>query len=201
MRDGIVATILVGVTGAPAPIMTNAQPLPAAYTVTLHCDHAVPLRPAGVPAIYSWARRLVASSQGNSDAPDWALPVWETEQEYRDALSGDYLRIDFASLDTISTIGGVVYVTAIVKGLDPLGPDWRSRYPDHFDDSLFTINEKGTVVAHAKYSGLDIFALNRTIERALPNPDACKHAEGLFVQDSQLPHLLQDFLRQNNLQN
>ena len=199
MRGGVIATVLVGVIGA--GVAANAQSLPSAYIVTLHCDRPIALNPEGVPAMYSWALRLVASSQGNSGAPNWVFPTWEIEQEYRHALSGDYLRIDFASFATIKTIGGIVYATAIVKGLDPPAPDWRSKYPDHFDDSLFTLDKRGTVVGHAMYSGFDIVAFNRTIKRALADPDACKRAEGLFVQDSQLPPFLRDFLRQNDLQN
>jgi hypothetical protein len=126
--------------------------------------------------------------------------MWEIEQEYRAALAGDYLRIDFGSLATIKTNGGIVYATAIVKTLDPIAPDWRSRYPDHFIEGLFTIDENGTVVGHAAYSGFDVVALNRVVERALAPSDACKHAEGLFVRDSRLPPFLRDFLRQNDLQ-
>jgi hypothetical protein len=199
MRGGIVTTILLCVTGT--AIAANARSLTAAYTVTVHCDRPIPLNRAGVPAIYSWALRLVASSQGNSDAPDWAFPIWELEQEYRNALSGDYLRINFASLVTIKPIRGVVHATAIVKGLDPLDSDWRSKYSDHFDDSLFTIDENGSVAGHVKYSGFDIVALYRTIKKALAAPDVCTRATSLFLQDSQLPPFLQDFLKQNDLQN
>jgi hypothetical protein len=182
-------------------IAANAQSPTAAYTVTLHCGRPIPLNTAAIPAIYSWALRLVSSSQGNSGAPDWAFPMWEVNQEYRDALSGDYLRVDFASLATIKTMGGVVHASAIVKGLDPLGPDWRSKYPDNFDDSLFTIDENGTVVGHALYSGLDVFALARAIKKGVSSTDASTRAEELFLEDSQLPPFIRDFLRKNDLQN
>jgi hypothetical protein len=193
----VVAGAVLGVTCAVAT--ANAQSLPGAYTVTLHCDRPIALNPEAIPTIHSWATRLVSTSQANSAAPHWAFPMWELEQEYRDALSGDYLRVDFASLATISTIGGVVHASAVLKSLDPLGPDWRAKYPDHFADSLFTIDENGTVVGHALYSGLDVVALDRAIRKALVDPGACKRAKGLFVQDSQLPPFLQDFLRQNDL--
>jgi hypothetical protein len=170
------------------------------YTVTLHCDRPEPLDPAGIRAIYSWALRLVSSSQSNSAAPTWDFPRSEVEQEYRAALSGDYLRIDLPSLAVVKTMGGVVHVRAVVKNLDPLSPDWRLKYTDHFDDSLFTIDESGAVVGYSLYSGLDIAALNRTIERALTDRRACMRAEGIFMRDSQLPLFIRDFLAQNNLQ-
>jgi hypothetical protein len=88
-----------------------------------------------------------------------------------------------------------------VKSLDSLGPDWRSKYPDHFDDSLFTLDENGAVVGYALYSGLDVFALARAIRKGFSETDACKHADGLFVEDSQLPSFIRDFLKENELQN
>jgi hypothetical protein len=180
--------------------VVGADTAAIAYTVTLHCDRPAHLDPAGVRTIYSWALRLVSSSQSNSASPDWKFPISEIEQEYRDALSGDYLRIDFPSIATVKTKDGVVHVRAIVKSLDPLAPDWRLKYPDHFDDSLFTIDGSGTVVGYALYSGLDITALNRAIGRGLADRDACRRAKGVFIRDSQLPPFLRDFLRRNDLQ-
>jgi hypothetical protein len=196
---GVIGSAVLGVAGA--VIAANAQSPSAAYTVKLHCGRPISLNTAAIPAIYSWALRLVSSSQGNSGAPDWAFPNWEVRQEYRDALSGDYLRIDFASFATIKTMDGVVQASAIVKSLDPPGPDWRSKYPDHFDDSLFTIDENGTVIGYSLYSGLDVFALARAIRKGFSEPSACKRAEGLFLQDSQLPPFILDFLKKNELQN
>jgi hypothetical protein len=195
---GVVVSAVLGATGI--AIAADAQSLPAAYTVTLHCDRPIPLNAAAIPTIYSWAFRLVSSSQGNSDVPDWAFPMWEVQQEFRDALSGDYLRVDFASVVTIKTARGVIHATAMVESLDSLDPDWRSKYPDHFQDSLFTIDENGAVVGHVLYSGSDVAALDRAIQKALVAPDVCKRAKGLFLQDSQLPPFLRDFLRQNDLQ-
>lgn len=114
----VVATILLSVTAV--CIATHAQTAAAAYTVTLHCGLPIPLNPAKVPAIYSWALRLVSSSQRNSANPDWEFPLSEVEQEYRKALAGDYLRIDYESLATIKTTSGIVYASTIVKSLDPL---------------------------------------------------------------------------------
>jgi hypothetical protein len=189
---------VVGVIGAATA--ANAQSPADAYEVTLHCAGPITLKTAAIAAVYSWAARLVSSSQNNSDAPEWLFPKWEVQQEYRDALSGDYLRVDFASSTTIDTMGGVIHVSAIVLGLDSSGPDWRSKYPDHFTDALFTIDESGTVVGHALYSGADAFALGRAIKKGLPTPDACQRAKVFSLKDAQLPPALQDFLRQNGLQ-
>ncbi|HEX4050687.1 MAG TPA: hypothetical protein VHY19_07420 [Steroidobacteraceae bacterium] len=124
----------------------------------------------------------------------------EVEQEYRDALAGDYLRVDYGSLATIKTTSGIVYASAIVKSLDPLGPDWRSKYPDHFTDSVFTIDENGNVVGYGLYSGFDVVALNRAIGQSIAGHESCARAKGLFLKDSQLPSFLRDYLNQNNLQ-
>jgi hypothetical protein len=174
---------------------------PAAYTVTLQCNRAVLLKASALPAIHSWAVNLVSSSQFNSQTPDWNVPKWEVEQEYQDVLAGDHLQVDFAPIVTIKTMGGIVHVRAIVEGLDPERSDWRSKFPDHFDDSLFTLDEKGAVVGHALYSGFEVIALFRAISKALTDADACTRAKGLFVRDAHLPSAVQDFLRQNDLQN
>jgi hypothetical protein len=196
---GFVAGAVLGVMGC--GIAAHAQSPPDPYTVTLHCNRPLSLNVAAIPAIYSWAVRLVSSSQDNSGAPDWAFPMWEVNQEYRDALSGDYLRVDLGSLATIKTMAGVVHASAIVLGLDSSGPNWRSKYPDHFSDSLFTIDENGIVVGHALYSGLDVVALARAIRKGFSDTDACKRAAGLFLDDSQLPPFIRDFLRENDLSN
>jgi hypothetical protein len=196
--SGVVASAMLGVTGA--VIAANAHSPPATYKVTLHCDHPVPLKTAAIPAIYSWALRLVSSSQGNSRTRDWAFPMWEVTQEYQDALSGDYLRVDLASTAAIKTMGGVIHASAVVLSLDSFGSDSRSKYPDHFVDSLFTIDANGTVVGHALYSGLDVFALARATRKGISDTDVCKRAAELFLEDSQLPPFIRDFLRKNHLQ-
>lgn len=159
----------------------------AAYAVALHCGQPVPLDTAIVPEIDSWALALVRSSQGNSEGPKWVFPMSEVEQEYRDALTGDYLRVDLASVATITTLGGPARVSAIVVRLNPHSNDWRSRYPDHFVDSLFTINENGVVVGHALYSGQTLFGLFGAIGRALAVPYPCKREEDLFVRELSAP--------------
>jgi hypothetical protein len=181
-------------------VAAHAQSPPVAYTVTLYCERPIPLTAAAIPAIHSWALRLVSSSQVTSDAPDWSFPMSEVQQEYRDKVSGDYIRVNFASSTTIKTMHGVVHANAIVMGLDPAAPDWRSKYPDHFEDGLFTVDEGGMVVGHALYSGLYSFALGRVIGKAIADPDACKRAKGLFVKDSQLPSFIRDFFKANDLQ-
>jgi hypothetical protein len=195
----IVAVMIVAATGA--SMATGAQPGPASYTVTLHCDAmTIPLVQTAVPAIYSWALRFVTSSEKSSKGADWEFPMQEVEQEYRDTLAGDYLRVDFDPLAAIKNKDGIVYATALVQKLDPLTPDWRSKYPDHFEDGLFTVDQDGAVVGYALYSGFEGTALLRTIGKAIADPGACRRATGLFVKDAQLPTFLQDFLKRNNLQ-
>ncbi len=196
-RASVLATAVLVVTSA--VIAANAQSPPATSTVTLHCGLPVPLNSAAIPAIRSWALQLISSSDGNSQAPDWSFPLSEVNQEYREAVSGDYLRVDFASRTTIKTRHGVVHAGAIVLGLDPAAPNWRAKYPDHFDDSLLTLDADGTVVGHALYSGLDAFAVARAIKRGIADPAACERAKAVFVKDSQLPAFIRDFFRQNDL--
>jgi hypothetical protein len=195
----IVAALIAAAIGAAAA--ASAQPGPAEYTVTLHCDaRTIPLAQSDVPAIYSWALRFVTSSEESSKGPDWEFPMAEVEQEYSDTLAGDYLRIDFDPLAAIKNRDGIVYARALVQKLDPLSPDWRSKYADHFEDELFTIDQDGAVVGYALYNGYNGAALLRTIGRAIADRGACQRAKGLFLKDAQLPAFLQDFLKRNNLQ-
>jgi hypothetical protein len=163
--------------------------IPATYTVSLQCSGPVRLSAAGVPEIYSWAIDLARSSQGNSEGPDWVFPISEVNQEYREALAGDYIRVDLTPLATITTLRGRVRVSAIVVRLDPSPNNWRPKYPDHFVDSLFTINEAGVVVGHALYSGQILSGLYGAIGKAISDPDACKREEKSFLRGLSAPPL------------
>ena len=57
---GIVAAAAVVSAGAAAA--ANAQSDSPTYTMTLRCDHPVPLNPMDVPAIYSWAREATIAA-------------------------------------------------------------------------------------------------------------------------------------------
>ena len=79
------------------------------------------------------------------------------QQDYRDTVAtGEFLLMTLSSAQKIVTVGGEVTAVEIVVGLR--GPSGKS--------SVFTIDESGTIVAHAKYSGDIYLDLKRTVERS-----------------------------------
>jgi hypothetical protein len=196
-RPSVIAWAFLEATSA--GLAANAQPPPVAYSVSLHCDRSVPLKQAAMPAIQSWALRLVASSTENSTLADWYFPRSDIEPLFRDGLLGDYLRIDFASSIPITTLHGVVHVRSMVHVLRHADPDLCAKLK-HCEDTLFTIDDDGAIVEHALYSGSVDFAFGRVLGRAISDSGACRHAKLLFFQDRQLPPELRDFLKKEGLQ-
>jgi hypothetical protein len=185
---GILISIIVGIASAPGAAADLSGP--ATYTVTLQCGDPVPLNSSAVPSIYSWAIDLVRSSEGNSEAPGWVFPVSEVNQEYRDALDGDFLRVDLTPSAAITTLRGAVNVSTILVRLNPHSNNWRSKYPDHFMDSLFSVNPTGVVVGHALYSGAILYGLFGVVGQAISAPGACKREEKSFLLGLHFAHSL-----------
>jgi len=81
------------------------------------------------------------------------------QQDYRDSIAeGEYLVMSFTPARKISTVGGEVTAAEIVIGLR--GPGGRN--------SVFTIDEAGTVTSHAKYSGGAFMELKRALSQTNP---------------------------------
>lgn len=65
------------------------------------------------------------------------------QNDYRATVAGRYLVCRLQTGTKVTTPGGDIFVAEIVIGLNR----------DDYASSLFTINEDGAVVEHAKYSG------------------------------------------------
>lgn len=138
----------------------------------LHCGGAVVLSDTSAAELNDKAMQLVGSSEHNSVGPDWGFPLSEVQEEYRYALESDYLRISAVPAFQLATRGGNVSAQQILIRISPHASDWRSRYPDHFSDSVFTLDEQGTVAGYALYSGVAIYRLLAVIA-GIPN-NACR---------------------------
>ena len=125
-----------------------------------------PDKPAVLPAeVQSRLRRqltaLLQSSNFHSGPDDkqhiFTLP--EVQQDYRDSvIAGKYLLLIFSSAQKIRTAGGEVTVTEIIVGL---------RRPNS-KNSVFTIDDSGRVIGHAKYSGTIFVELEKTVAEVYP---------------------------------
>ncbi len=81
------------------------------------------------------------------------------QQDYRDAVAaGEYLLMIFSPAQKIETLSGDVSVAEIVVGLR--SPNGRN--------CLFTIDESGTIVSHAKYSAEILLDLKKTVGQLRP---------------------------------
>lgn len=114
------------------------------YTLTLRYGKATPLSPEAVESLYAKTVELLETSNFNSRAPLWEWNMSEILEGYRRTVAGKYLLVSFNEPRTFKTIGGEVSVREIVIGLNR--PDFAS--------ALFTIDDEGRIVGHAKYSGL-----------------------------------------------
>lgn len=65
------------------------------------------------------------------------------QNDYRATVSGRFLVCRFQPGKKVTTVGGDIFVSEIVIGLNR----------DDYASALFTVAEDGSVVEHAKYSG------------------------------------------------
>jgi len=81
--------------------------------------------------------------------------LYGVQNDYRATVSGRFLVCRFQPSKKVTTVGGDIFVSEIVIGLNR--DDYASR--------LFTVDQDGSVVGHAKYSG----DLCIKILQAIPN--------------------------------
>ena len=112
-------------------------------SVVLRYPGTAPLRSDDAQRLKGKALEILESSNFNSAAPRWEWDEAKSNLEYGAAVSGRHLLVTFASPTVIETTGGKVMVKEIIIGLN------TARYAS----SLHTVNDKGRVVAHAKYLG------------------------------------------------
>lgn len=150
------------------------------FTVELTCGKNVPLSDQVSAVLGEKALELLQSSEANSDSPDWRFPISEVQQEFRGALASEHLRVMFVEIQTVGSAGGTLRVREIIVRLGPEGR--HTPLPDHFVDSLFTVDEKRKLVGHALYSGGRMIELWRAVRDATGGLDKCrlpKHVPGL----------------------
>jgi hypothetical protein len=72
------------------------------------------------------------------------MDIPNIQEDYRVAVSGKYLLISLKEAHNINTLDRVVRVREVVIGLN-----------EQFGrNELFTIDDQGRIVSHAKYSGI-----------------------------------------------
>lgn len=99
---------------------------------------------------------LLKSSNFHSGAGDkhHLFTSSDVQQDYRDMLAaGEYLLMTLSPAQKIGTVGGEVTAAEVVVGLR--GPGGKN--------TIFTIDESGRIISHAKYSGASYLDLNKTV--------------------------------------
>ncbi|HEY0683610.1 MAG TPA: hypothetical protein VGD45_14855 [Steroidobacter sp.] len=129
--------------------------------VVLRYPGTAPLRSADAQQLKAKALEILRSSNFNSAAPRWEWDEATSNLEYGAAVSGRHLLVTFADPTIIETTGGKVVVKEIIIGLNTA----------QYASSLHTIDDKGRVVAHAKYSGTLCVELVDMV-KALPRESA-----------------------------
>ena len=131
----------------------------ADYKVALRFGKPIPLTQESVQTLYSKALELLETSNFNSLAL--------VHEEYRQTVAGKYLLISLKEAQRIRTVGGEVIVKEIVIGLnrpDSIATVGGVSYTE-YASSLFTIDDEGRVVAHAKYSGSMCIELTKLVKK------------------------------------
>jgi hypothetical protein len=107
-------------------------------------------------------RQIMALLQSSNfhSGPEDKLHIFTAagvQQDYRDAVAGgEYLLMRFSPAKKLSTVGGEVTVAEIVIGM---------RAPSG-KNTVFTIDDAGTVTSHAKYSGVVYLELKKAVAAA-----------------------------------
>lgn len=143
---------------------SNPTESPSEFTVTLRYGTESALSHEAVQALYLKAMEVLESSNFNSRAPRWEWNVSVLLDEFRQAVSGNYLLITFSDPQQVKTVGGEISVKEILVGLN--GQQYAS--------SLHTIDDEERVVGHAKYSGHLCIELLNLVEKLVTTPNnAC----------------------------
>jgi len=139
----------------------------ADYTVALRFGKQTPVTQEEAQTLHSKALELLETSNFNSrtSALDWTIS--KIHEEYRQTVAGKYLLVSLNEPRRIKTVGGEVVVREIVIGLnrpDSIAIVGGVSYAE-YASSLFTIDDEGRVVLHAKYSGLMCIELMKLVKK------------------------------------
>lgn len=97
--------------------------------------------------------------------------VQELESEYLQARSSAHLRVTFDPVKSTDSRSGSLRIHEIIIRLGPEAQP--SAFPDRFVDSIFSIDDKGTLVGYALYSGSQVLELYRAVVQATGSEDPC----------------------------
>ncbi len=136
--------VLLATAGANTVVAeTKRVASPSSYALMLRYGKGAVHTQKALQPLYAKALEVLVSSNFNSHAPGWEWDVSEILEGYRETLSGGHFLVSFKEPQKIQTVGGEVGIREIVIGLN--GREYAS--------SLYTIDDEGRVVGHAKYSG------------------------------------------------
>lgn len=119
----------------------------------------ISLRESAQPLLRQQVIKLVQSSNFHSGPGDkfHFFTAEGVERDYRDAVTGgEYIVLLLSPAQKISTTGGEITAAQILVNLH--GPGGQNE--------VFTIDEAGTVVSHAKYEGVFFLELRKTLAAA-----------------------------------
>jgi len=123
--------------------------------VELHWSGRTLLGEESQQQVLTQALQVLQSSNFHSGPGDrlHLFKAADIQSSYRTEVAGRFLVISFPAPRTMATVGGEIVVGKIVIGLNG----------EQYASSLFTIDESGSVVGHAKYSGVACIELLRTV--------------------------------------
>jgi hypothetical protein len=150
-----VATCAFGDTNQPVALGSNCL-------AKLFYGNEVVLNQPAIQTLSSNVVDLLESSNFNSSNPasrPQGMDASGVHEDYQAAISGKYLLISFKEPQKVKTVGGEVSVKKIVIGLN-----------ENFGrNELFTIDDKGLVVSHAKYDGSIFLKLLQSVKKIASN--------------------------------
>ena len=137
--------------------LTSVATADDAPDVELHWSGRTLATPGARDDVLQVALRVLQTSNLHS-GPEDAQRIFKTadvQAHYRKEVSGRYLLVSFPTAQWMHTVGGQIRVSQIVIGLNL----------EEYASSLFTIDDSGRIVEHAKYSGVACVELFNTIRR------------------------------------
>ena len=167
------AILFTTVVGSAVAADTNRPAASKAdYTVALRFGKQPPLSQEQVQTLHAKALELLETSNFNSRASLSHKSISEVHEEYRQTVAGRYLLVSLKGPQKIKTDGGEVIVREIVIGLNRpnniaiVGGVSYAEYAS----SLFTIDDEGRVIVHAKYSGPMCIELMKLAKKIAGDP-------------------------------
>lgn len=136
----------------------SAEAMDPQAVIELHWPGKVLAGEDAQQRVLSKALQVLRSSNFHSGPGDdlHLFKVPEVQREYRKEVAGRFLVISFPTARWITTVGGEIMVGEIVIGLNG----------EQYASSLFTIDESGHIVGHAKYSGTTCVELLQLVRDA-----------------------------------